>query len=263
MTQEQRSGGATVLDCRSPEAIGAGHGPGGVSVGLGACFPTWAGTALPEGTAVVLVVDRSADVWEATWHLLRIGYDPPGGWLAGGIAAWRVQGEAIGRLHQIDVGEASLEAGEVDLLDVRQPAEWASGHVDGARFVPGAELPERVGDIPDGRPLAFVCGSGYRSSVAASLLAPGRRAPVLNVAGGIGAWRARRLPVEPTPERVRPADERRSARHSGRQAERSWSRRWSSALSRLTSSSSSRRCASPPASVGTAATGSTVPPAAT
>lgn len=195
--KERSSGGAMVLDCRSQEAFGAGHVPGAVNVGLGASFPTWAGTALPEGASVVLVVDRPADVWEATWHLLRIGYDAPMGWLAGGFAAWRAAGEAIARLGQIDVGElqARLDGGEIDLLDVRQPGEWAAGHVVGATFVTGAELPERMAEIPDDKPLAVMCGSGYRSSVAASLLASTRRAPVLNVAGGMAAWRARRLPV--------------------------------------------------------------------
>lgn len=108
------------------------------------------------------------------------------------------------------------------------------------RALAGAEVPEWVGDIPDGKPLAIMCGGGYRSSVA-----------------GPPATRRDR-----TPERARPTDERRSACNSGRQAERSWSRRRSSALSRFTSSSSSRSCASP-ASAGTATTGSRVAPAET
>jgi hydroxyacylglutathione hydrolase len=89
-----------------------------------------------------------------------------------------------------------LEAAELDLLDVRQPAEWAGGHVDGATFVTGAELPSRLDDVPrNGRPVAVMCGSGYRSSVSASVVAARTGLEVVNVLGGMGAWRAAGLPL--------------------------------------------------------------------
>jgi hydroxyacylglutathione hydrolase len=76
--------GAVVLDTRPPEAFGGGHIPGALNVGHGASFPTWAGTVLGEDAAVVLVLDSPADLWPVTWDLLRIGYELPVGWLAGG-----------------------------------------------------------------------------------------------------------------------------------------------------------------------------------
>src|SRR5690606_39263930 len=85
----KQEAGAVVLDCRQPEAYGAAHVPGALNAGLGSSFPTWAGTVVPEGAEILLVVDRPEDVWEATWHLLRIGYDVPAGWLAGGMYDWR------------------------------------------------------------------------------------------------------------------------------------------------------------------------------
>ncbi|MDQ3106483.1 MAG: rhodanese-like domain-containing protein, partial [Actinomycetota bacterium] len=84
-----------------------------------------------------------------------------------------------------------LDAGDVDLLDVRQPAEWATGHVDGATFISGADLPKRLDDIPrTGKPLAVTCGSGYRSSVSASLIDARTDLEVINVLGGMSAWNA-------------------------------------------------------------------------
>ncbi len=89
---------------------------------------------------------------------------------------------------------AARRSGEVTVLDVRQPAEWAEGHIEDAHFMTGAELPDRWSELPDDRPLAVVCGSGYRSSVAASLLARhGRR--VFTVPGGMSAWRAAGYPT--------------------------------------------------------------------
>jgi hydroxyacylglutathione hydrolase len=83
----------------------------------------------------------------------------------------------------------------VEVLDVRQPAEWADGHIAGATFVTGAELPGRIDDIPDAAVVATVCGSGYRSSVAASLLAAHGRT-VINVLGGMTAWNTARYPTQ-------------------------------------------------------------------
>lgn len=190
--------GTVVLDTRSPEAFAGGHVPGALNVGLGAAFATWAGTVLDEGAAVAVVLDSPADLWTAVWELLRIGYDVPAGWLAGGMMAWRTGGHGVGRLRQIGVDElrTQLEAGDIELLDVRQPAEWAEGHVPGATFITGGELPTRLDDISaSSKPLAVACGSGYRSSVAASVLARDGRREVLNTIGGMSAWNAAGFPT--------------------------------------------------------------------
>lgn len=195
---EQRDQDGIVLDVRAPEAFGGGHIPGALNVGLGPAFPTWAGTVLPADARVLLVLDRPTDLWETTWHLLRIGYPPPAGWLAGGMTAWRTAARPIETTPQITVQELHrrLERGEMDLLDVRQPAEWSAGHAPGATHITGAELPDRLDEVPEGRPLAVTCGSGYRSSVAAGLLARHGRTDVLNVTGGMTAWQAAGLPTQ-------------------------------------------------------------------
>lgn len=193
-----RQEGALVLDTRSPEAFGGGHIPGALNVGLGPAFATWAGTVLPAGARALLVLDRPEDLWEVVWQLLRIGYRLPQGWLAGGMAAWRAAGGPVGTIPQITVDElrSGLDDGELALLDVRQPAEWAHGHAPGALHITGAELPDRVDEVPDSRPLAVTCSNGYRSSVAAGLLARHGRTAVRNVTGGMSAWTAAGHPVE-------------------------------------------------------------------
>ncbi|HEX6418860.1 MAG TPA: MBL fold metallo-hydrolase [Acidimicrobiales bacterium] len=190
--------GAVVVDTRPPEAFGGGHVPGALNVGQGSSFPTWAGTVLDDGAAVLLVLDDPGHLWPVTWDLLRIGYPPPAGWLAGGMLAWRTAGRDLEMLPQITVHDLRrrLERGEVDLLDVRQPAEWAAGHVDGATFITGGELPRRLDEVPrTGRPLAVACGSGYRSSVSASLIAARTDVEVVNVLGGVTGWTAAGYPT--------------------------------------------------------------------
>jgi hydroxyacylglutathione hydrolase len=191
------AGGAILLDTRAPEAFGAAHIPGALNVGLGSSFATWAGTVLPADARVLLLLDRPDDLWEATWQLLRVGYAVPAGWLAGGMMAWRTAARPLAAIPQITVHEldARLARAEVQVLDVRQPAEWAEGHILDATFITGAELRGRLDDVPDAAVIATVCGSGYRSSVAASLLAAHGRA-VVNVLGGMTAWKNAGYPTD-------------------------------------------------------------------
>jgi hydroxyacylglutathione hydrolase len=75
--------GAIALDCRPPEAFGSSHIPHALNVGLGKAFATRAGTVLPPDRPILLVLNDPGDLIEATWQLLRIGYEVPAGWLAG------------------------------------------------------------------------------------------------------------------------------------------------------------------------------------
>ena len=80
-----------------------------------------------------------------------------------------------------------LARGEIELVDVRERDEWQAGHAPGARHIPLAELPARLADVPGRRPVAFVCRSGGRSSVATEVAA-GHGVDALNVEGGLIAW---------------------------------------------------------------------------
>jgi hydroxyacylglutathione hydrolase len=194
--EEASRDGTVVLDARSPEAFAGMHVPGALNVGLGASFATWAGTVLEPTARLLLVLDRPADLMEATWQLLRIGYDPPAGWLAGGMYAYRTTGRRLGRMPAMTVDEASARLGDFHVLDVRQPAEWSSFRAPEAQFITGAELPERLDEVPRDREVVVACGSGYRSSVAASLLARAGHTRVRNLFGGMTAWKEAGLPVE-------------------------------------------------------------------
>jgi rhodanese-related sulfurtransferase len=75
------------------------------------------------------------------------------------------------------------------VLDVREPYEWAAGHIAGALHIPLASLPQRLAEVPTDRPVIVACRSGGRSSQAvAYLTTTGRDA--LNLDGGTQAWAA-------------------------------------------------------------------------
>lgn len=85
--------------------------------------------------------------------------------------------------------------GGVEVVDVREPDEYAEGHVPGARLVPLATVPHHVGGLPVDRPVYLVCQVGARSAQAAQFLAQ-HGVDAVNVAGGTGDWVAAGYPVE-------------------------------------------------------------------
>lgn len=190
--------GAVVVDCRAAEAFGGGHIPGAINVDLSSSFPTWAGSVLPADRPLVLVLERTADLWEACVSLLRVGFELPRGWLAGGMLAWRTAGQPIARVPQWTVEDLirHRDAPDCLVLDVRQPGEWQAGRVPGAVHIPGASLPGEMDQLPRASTIAVYCGSGYRSSIATSLLKRAGFPEVVNVLGGFSAWQQRQYPVE-------------------------------------------------------------------
>jgi rhodanese-related sulfurtransferase len=97
----------------------------------------------------------------------------------------------------MDVVEAlaGVRAGRLVLVDVREAGERARGHVPGSQHLPLGELKQRLGSLPSGRPVAFICQSGRRSAMAATAA---RRAGLNahNVQGGMTAWERHGLDTE-------------------------------------------------------------------
>jgi len=165
-----RSGGIHILDTRSPEAFSA-HIPGALNAGVGPASDL-GGTVLPFGEPYLLVVERSKNLWEVCWNLLRIDMacrwaGLQAGCLSGVPMACRSQRCPNGRFGTLKMRWSGKRA-----VRSRCPStgEWAAGHIDSAIHIPGAEAPDRLDDIPRDRPVAVICGSGYRSSAVASLL---------------------------------------------------------------------------------------------
>ncbi|MFW6058680.1 MAG: MBL fold metallo-hydrolase [Phycisphaeraceae bacterium] len=190
-----------VLDIRSKEAFAAAHIPGAINIALEGSFPTWAGWILPHDRPMVLVADHADDVRDATRHLIRIGLERINGYLKDGMTAWETAGERVARLEPVSVHELHHRLERPSdaplVLDVRTDAEWNAGHIDGALHIHGGELPNRLDEVPADQPVAVVCGSGYRASIAASLLKGRGDAHVMNVLGGMTAWQAADLPTIP------------------------------------------------------------------
>ena len=99
---------------------------------------------------------------------------------------------------EIDVAELErlLAAGEVNLLDVREVWEFRRGHVAGAQLIPVNQIPARLSEIPNDKPLMIICEHGNRSLVATHFLRVKGFPEAASVAGGTAAWIRSGRPVE-------------------------------------------------------------------
>ena len=185
--------GHVLLDVRTAAEFGAGHVPGSINVGLGGQFASWAGSLITLGTPLVIIAASDEKVSEAVMRLARVGHEDVVGYLKGGVDAWREAGLKLSEVTQVSVAELKEmldERPDLQVLDVRRPAEYASGHAPRAANVPlSPNLPDdAVARLDPARPVAVICAGGYRSSAATSLLAARGFGELYNVAGGTGAW---------------------------------------------------------------------------
>lgn len=191
--------GALVIDARSADAFGTMHIPGAFFAGLGPNFTAWMGWLAPYERDLILILDDDRFA-EAQTELRRIGLDRVAGYLAGGPSAWRAEGHEVETLDQTTVQDLAqqLEGADEDfvVLDVRRDDEWELGHITDARHLFAGEIVRGIAPpIDDATQVAVICASGYRSSVAASILQSRGCGNLINVRGGMDAWNDAGLPV--------------------------------------------------------------------
>ena len=185
--------GSVVLDVRDAAQFGAGHVPGALNIGLGGQFASWAGSLIPSTSPIVIVAESNEKVEEAQLRLARVGLENVRGYLGGGIKAWEEAGLDLDMVPQISVAELKelIETRpDLQIIDVRRPAEYESGHAPQATSAPLAKLSDllpRLNLKPNAQ-TAVICAGGYRSSAGTSILQQLGFKHLLNVTGGTKAW---------------------------------------------------------------------------
>ena len=188
--------GGQVLDTRDPVDFAAAHLAGSINIGLGGQYATWAGTVLRHDKPIVIVADPGRES-ESAVRLGRIGFDHVVGYLKDGLRSLESRADLTAATERVSPELASerLSTGEAVAIDVRAPREREQKRIDGSVAAPLNHLQEQAAALPHGRPLLVYCAGGYRSSIAASLLQRLGFAHVSEIAGGIAAWEAARLPI--------------------------------------------------------------------
>lgn len=195
------SQGHVVLDVRSASEFGAGHLPGSINIGLGGQFAIWAGSLIPMNTPIVIVAESEEKTDEAVMRLARVGIESVRGYLSGGMYAWWKAGLEVSTVPQITVDELNdliQQQPDLQVLDVRRPPEYASGHVPRALHAPLSSLERTASELPidPSKPTAVICAGGYRSSAATSILQQHHFTNLVNVTGGTSSWINAGYPVE-------------------------------------------------------------------
>ena len=188
--------GIAVIDTRTPPAFGGAHINGSYS--LPPSRLSNAGWVIPIGDESLLVVEDGKALDYAVRNLYRIGYSKFAGYLAGGLEAWYKEGLPLSKVELItcpQLKEMHESKENPVLVDVRRHSEWDEGHIDGAIHIYLGRLPERLDEIPMGRPVVVQCKTGTRSSFAASVLIRAGRKNIYNLLGGFDAWKKLGYPV--------------------------------------------------------------------
>jgi hydroxyacylglutathione hydrolase len=191
---EKKNG--VLVDVRTMLAFGGGHIPGALNIGGSPILSIWAGWMLDPDEPILLVLEGKNDLEEIVRLFIRTGYTKFSGYLVGGMKAWDAAGFPLTEVGQMSVHELNRRARDLQIVDVRSPREWKNGHVPAARHIFLPELRKRVDELDRSNPTAVYCGSGYRASIATSILKPAGFEKLWNVPGSWEAWKKAKLPVE-------------------------------------------------------------------
>lgn len=187
---------AVLIDTRSMFAFGSAHIPGAINIGGSPMLSIWAGSLLDPEKQILLVLENDDDLEEIVRLFIRTGFTKFAGYLVGGMKAWDNAGYEFAQVPQMSVHELNERGHDLQILDVRSNREWKNGHVPGARHIFLGELWKRTGELDRAKPTAIYCASGYRASIAASILKANGFDRISNVPGSWHAWREAGYPVD-------------------------------------------------------------------
>lgn len=172
--------GEWVVDLRHRRIFADGHIRGSLSFDVHGNAVTYLGWLIDWGTPVTLLGADEAEVSDMQRELVRIGIDRPAAFAVGGPADWATEATPVSsyrRVTHVEFSAARAADPGLAMLDLRRASEVAEGFVEGAKHVPLHELRGRLAEVEswaaenaDHGPVWAYCGSGFRASIAASLL---------------------------------------------------------------------------------------------
>jgi glyoxylase-like metal-dependent hydrolase (beta-lactamase superfamily II)/rhodanese-related sulfurtransferase len=185
--------GVVVVDTRPSMQFAVAHVPGSVHIALTGQYASWAARILGLDTRLIIVGEDPEHVRESQMRLARVGVENVVGYLADGVAGWIKGGFPLEYIPQITVQDfvelREQEPGRIAVLDVREPGEVSAGAIEGSVRIPLGQLQSRLGELEPDKLVVVHCKSGYRSSIATSLLRRAGFHDIANLVGGFDAWK--------------------------------------------------------------------------
>ena len=187
-----------IVDIRSPTSFASGHIPSSIHLwrtGL----PIFAGWFLDYDKPIILIDDFNLNLDTVVQQLFRLGYTNIAGYLSGGFSTWSKHNH---RFEQIAVwSPAEVQQHRKDnsvfLLDVREKEDrQKQGHIAHSTNVYVGDISKHLSQIPSEKNVVIYCDSGFKTSIACSILKRHRYPTVTNMLGGFMAWEKAGLPIE-------------------------------------------------------------------
>ena len=187
------------IDARSILAFAGGHIPGAINIALRDEFPTWVGWMIDPQKKIYVVVESTRDVEAVSQHLFRIGYDNIEGYLHQGMSSWENAALPLETVGIWTVKTLNEHKDDKDLQIIRRALRRRMGKADMSRtpsISTSRILEENFEKLDKSKTTATYCGSGYRASIAASILKQNGFEKVINIPGSWNAWTAAKLQVK-------------------------------------------------------------------
>lgn len=187
---------ALLLDVRSKEEFVKGFIPNSAFIGLDGSFAPWVGALIPDLQQSLLLITPVGREEETIKRLARIGCDNVIGYLAGSFAAWEADGREVDTIDTINAAEfAEKFSKDLNVLDVRKPGEFEAEHLEDAQNFPLDFISRNMHEVNREKEYYLHCRSGYRSTVAASILKSRGFEHLINVQDKFADFEAKGLPI--------------------------------------------------------------------
>ena len=178
--------GVVVIDSRKAGDFELGFIPQSINIGLTGQYAIWAATLIDLKQPIALVCEPGTEK-ESVTRLTRTGFDAIVGFLDGGFENWKSSGKSIDMVVSIEPDELLIDAkfeNDIQIIDVRKPSEWESGHLSQAQNIPLQDLEAKIPTLTRDKPFYIHCAGGYRSMVASSIFKKHGFTNIRNVYGG-------------------------------------------------------------------------------
>lgn len=199
-----------LLDTRNMFGFGGGHISGALNIGFSPSISMWGGWLLDPKRPIAMVNPSEGDPVDVVTWLVRVGLEKFVGSLKGGMNGWTKSAGEFVTVNQMSVQELNRQKGSKDLqiLDVRQPSEWDQGHIPNAQYMFLPEIPKRMAELDKSKPVVVYCGTGYRASIASSLLKR-EGFDVSSVPGSFDGWLSAKYDIDIPAKAGRASDTKR------------------------------------------------------
>ncbi len=192
-----------ILDTRDKDEFVQGFIPNSIFIGLDGGFAPWVGALINDLKQAIAIVAPLGREEETVLRLARVGFDNSIGYLKGGFDAWEAAGKEVDSVEAIQMAEfietkrAGMDSKKV--VDVRKPTEYETTHLDDAIAMPLDDFPEEdFSAMNEGESYYIHCRSGFRSTIASSILKKHGRGNFINVIGSFDEIKESGLPISGT-----------------------------------------------------------------